>query len=164
MAKQVKDKKKLEKTNVEVDFEPKLDLDSLDDDNDHEIKKIVKENLDLFDQDIIEHYLGEILSVSQRMKKKQQVRRYKARMQIARKRMMKRRATTGRLTNRARRSAIYGVKKRLAGGRTPGSLNYSERARIERLAKRRKNVIKRNTRRLLIKKRAQERKRLSGGR
>lgn len=105
--------------------------------------------------------LQEVLSVAGRLKRRQQVRRYRARMQIARKRSMRRRATQARIRTRARRTALAGVKKKLAGGRSTSSLTYSERARVERLAKRRQGIVNRRARRLVIQKRAIERNRLA---
>ena len=109
----------------------------------------------------VEEDINEALSVAQRLKKKQQIRRYKAKMQIARKRSLKRRATNARLKSRARRTAVSNVKKKLSSGRNINKLSYAERARVEKLAARRKGMIQRQARRLIIKKRSLERKRLS---
>lgn len=110
----------------------------------------------------VEDVLNEVLSIAGRMRRRQQVRRYKARMQIARRRSMRRRASQTKIASRAKRSAISNFKRKFSGGRAAKQLTYSERARIERLASKRKNVIARNARRLIIGKRNLERKRLSG--
>src|SRR5690606_22203463 len=68
--------------------------------------------------------INEVLSVGARLKKRQQIRRYKAKMQIARRRALKRRATQSRLSTRARRSAVSAVKTKLAGGRSTRDLSY----------------------------------------
>lgn len=104
--------------------------------------------------------LTEIMSVASRIKRKQQIRRYKARMQIARKRSLRRRASNAVIGRRARRGAITAVKTKLSGGRAANKLTYSERARVEKLVARRKGLVQRRARRLLITKRAQDRNRL----
>ena len=104
--------------------------------------------------------LNEIMSVAARIKRKQQIRRYKARMQIARKRSLRRRASNAVIGRRAKRGAITAVKTKLAGGRSARKLTYSERARVEKLVAKRKGLVQRRARRLLIVKRAQDRNRL----
>lgn len=140
-----KDKKKIKSKGkspeiddkVEVDFEPTM------------------ESL-LSDANLLE-----VMTVAGRLKRRQQVRRYRARMQIARKRSMRRRATTAKIQTRARRTALAGVKKRFSGGRATKNLTYSERARVERLARRRTAMVTRRARRLVIQKRSLERTRLA---
>lgn len=105
--------------------------------------------------------LLEIMSVASRIKRKQQIRRYRARMQIARKRSLRRRASSAVISRRARRGAVSSVKKRLSGGRASNKLTYSERMRVEKLAARRKGLISRRARRLLIVKRQQDRNRIN---
>lgn len=104
--------------------------------------------------------LNEIMSVAARIKRKQQIRRYKARMQIARKRSLRRRASNAVIGRRARRGAVAAVKTKLSGGRSARKLTYSERARVERLVARRKGLVARRARRLLIVKRVQDRNRI----
>lgn len=134
---------------VKIDFEPVLDAEG-------------KIGLGEESDPVIDQYLAEVMSVASRMKRKHQMRRYKTRMQIARKRSMKRRANTSKISTRARRSALSNVKRRLAGGRSASQMTYSERARVEKLAKRRASAVNRQARRLIVKKRALERRRLSG--
>lgn len=111
--------------------------------------------------DVVEDAIQEALSVAQRIKKKHQMRRYKSRMKIARRRSMKRKATNARIKRRAQRQAVTNMKRRLAGGKSMSQLSYSSRARVERLAQRRKNAIKRQARRLVMVKRATERSRMA---
>lgn len=149
MDKTPRDEKKKQKNSevndkVEVDFEPKLSSYNASDSESNDLQ--------------------EVLSIAGRLKRRQQVRRYRARMQIARKRSMRRRATQARIKVRARRTALAGVKKKLAGGRATKDLTYSERARVERLAKRRKGIVSRRARRLVIQKRTIERNRLANRR
>lgn len=117
-----------------------------------------------FEPTLEDGFIAEVLSIAGRMKKRQQIRRHRAKMKISRKRALKRRATQSRIQTRARRSALSSVKKKIAGGRSSNQLTYAERARVERLAKRRKAVVTRTARRMVIAKRATERRRLSGAR
>jgi len=111
-----------------------------------------------------EDILTEVMSVAGRVKRRQQMRRYKARMQIARKRQMRRRASVSVINRRARRGALLNVKKRLSGGKTPSKMSYGDRARIERLAKRRKAFVTRSARRMVLSKRQLDRTRFSNRR
>ena len=134
--------------NVKVDFEPNLrDMDNLDE----QYMRMLED----------ENFLAEVLSIGARLKKRQQIRRFRSKMKIARSRSMRRKANTSRISTRARRSALGNVKRKLAGGRSAKDMTYSERARIERLASRRKAMVNRQVRRIVIKKRAIERNRLS---
>lgn len=133
---------------VKVDFEPNINKMFLGMDETFEA---------LANGDEVQ--LDEVMSVAARIKRRQQIRRYKARMQIARKRQLRRRASNAVITRRARRGAVAAVKRKLAGGRASSSLTYSERARVERLAARRKGLIQRRARRLIITKRSQDRNR-----
>jgi len=103
--------------------------------------------------------LQEVLSISARLKKKAQMRRFKFKMKNARKRSLKRKADNLRIHRRARRAAVNQMKKKLAGGQDVRKLSYSARARIEKLAKRRMGAINRNTRRQILVKRALDRNR-----
>lgn len=139
---------------VEVNFEPSLrDLYVAMDEG--------FQNLALNPEVIENNLVTEILSVSGRLRRRQQIRRYKARMQIMRKRAMKRRASYNIIKRRARRSAINSYKRRFAGNRDSSSLTYSERQRVEKLVARRKGAVARKARRLIIRKRQQERLRFS---
>lgn len=139
---------------VTVDFEPSL----------RDLYVSMDEDFDLLaanPESISAELVTEILSVSGRLRRRQQIRRYKARMQIMRKRSMKRRASYNVIKRRARRSAIDSYKKRFSGGRQSSSLTYSERQRVEKLVARRKGAVARKARRLIIRKRQQERLRFS---
>lgn len=147
--------KKQPKTNnkVTVDFEPNL----------HSLFSSMNEAFEaLLEGD--DSMLMEALSVAGRIKRKQQMRRYRAKIKLGRKRALRRRASNAVIARRARRSAVSAVKSRIAGGRSTQNLSYSERARVEKLAARRKSAIARAARRLIIKKRAADRARKLGGR
>lgn len=135
---------------VKINFEP--NVHDLFIGMDEEFDKIASgESLDL----------NEILTIGQRIKRRQQMRRYKTRLQIARKRKLSRRANNATINRRARRGALAQVKKRLSGGRSPSQLTYADRARVEKLAARRKALVSRKARRLVIKKRQLDRQRIS---
>ena len=108
--------------------------------------------------DLLEE-LFEALSQTQRMKKKQVFRRYKSKIKIARKRAMKRRANKQVIKKRARKQAISNMKKFILKGKSLKGAPASEKNRVERLVKRRNTIVDRNSRRLIIGKKQQERKR-----
>jgi len=147
---------------VKVDFEPAITEDVLfyvmegDLSDVDEFKDILEELAKELSE---EEDLTEALSVSQRLRRRAIMRRSRSRIKLGRRRAMMRRATTQRIQKRARRSAISMMKKRFAGGRNPGNLPYSERARVERMVARRKPAVNRLSRRLVRSKREQERKR-----
>ena len=87
--------------------------------------------------------LSEVLTVAQRLKKKNLMKRMKARIKIARKRALKRRANTDRLKKRARRSAINKVKKKFAGGKALNKLSMADKSRLEKIVARKKKAIDR---------------------
>ncbi len=89
--------------------------------------------------------LSEGMSVAQRMKRKQIMRRYKARIGLARKRAMRRKASMSTLRRRARKQAIKKVKTRIAGGRDIAHLSAGEKSRIEDMVKRKRKLVARLT-------------------
>lgn len=158
-----KDKEKsksISKKSEKVDFDPELmvveDLEYLLD-GDMDITEDVLEIL----QETYELLEAKPLSVSARIKKRQVLRRSRARIKLGRRRAMRRRANQTRIKKRARRQAVNNMKRRFSGGRKMSELSYSERARVERMASRRKAAINRQSVRLIRTKREQERKRLS---
>lgn len=134
---------------VDVNFEPSI----------HDVYAGMDEGFSVLNDQ--SDTLEEVMSVASRIRRRQQVRRYRSRMQIARKRSLRRRASNSVIGRRARRSAVMSIKKKLAGGRSTNQLTYSERARVEKLVKRRKGLVQRRARKLLITKRQQDRNRLS---
>lgn len=105
--------------------------------------------------------MHEGLTVGQRLKRKQIMRRYKARLGLAKKRAMKKRATVSVLRRRARKEAIKMVKKRLTGGRDIAHLSAGEKSRIEDLVKRKRKLVARLTTKMIknARKRDAERRR-----
>jgi hypothetical protein len=101
------------------------------------------------------------LTLAQRIKKKQVFRKNKAKIKLGRKRASRKRANTDKIKQRARRQAIKNVKKIIARGKNLNKASASEKTRIERLVKKRKNIVNRATRKLIPQKRKQDRERLS---
>jgi len=154
----VDDKKKLSKAKNEIDFEP----ETKDDVAESEMYVMYVMEGDL--SDIDEHAdlltaMHEALSVTQRLKKRQVMRRFKGKMKTARKRSRKRKANLKVIKKRARRQAITNVKKILSKGRNLKKASASEKNRIERMAKRRGAFVNRLSKRLVIQKRRDETKR-----
>ncbi len=151
---------------VKIDFEPVLketfgefDADDLVEGDYTDLEEHT-ELLEAMLAEIID--LGEDLTAAQRAKKKLLMRRYKSKIKIGRRRSMRRRATTQKITQRARKSAVNNWKRRFAGGRNPQSLSVAEKNRVERMVRQRKNAIARSARKLIRSKRELERKRLQG--
>lgn len=152
-----KNKKAPPKAKNEIDLEPETT-----DDNGQKIAEEYVLEGDFSDINELEDILKsmhEDLSVAQRLQKRRVMKRYKSKIKIARKRAMKRKANRKVLTKRARRQAVTNVKKFIAKGRNLKDASASEKNRIERMVKRRKNMVTRLTRRLINTKRADERKR-----
>lgn len=145
---------------TKVDFEPEITNEDLE-------YMFEGDYSDLGDfEELIEEYfrevadLGEGLSISSRLKKRATMRRIRSRINVGRKRALRRRATTKKIYGRAKRTAIQKMKTRFAGGRSVNSLTYSEKDRIERMVKRRRNAVTRSARRMIRSKRQLEQKRL----
>lgn len=102
------------------------------------------------------------LSVTQRVRKGNVMRRYEGKLQVAKRRAMKRRAALGVIRKRARRGAVNDVKKKFARGRNLSDLSYGERNRVEAMVKRRKSLVDRIARRKINDKRIEDANRLSG--
>lgn len=154
-----------------VDFEPSLEEYAIE--NAIDFKDLIELfDGDLSDIDLYEHLITEIveadqqdlaegLNASQRIRKGNVMRRNKVRLQIARRRSLRRRATTKTIQKRAHRSAVSALKSRFTQGRAVGSLSVAEKNRVERIVKRRKVAVQRMSRKLVRTARATERKRLN---
>lgn len=108
--------------------------------------------------------LTEALNASQRRKRALVMRRYRAKLKNARRRMSKRRATGSRLKKRARRAAIRDTRKRVAGrmGAKYNKLNAAAKASVDRRVKERSDMTTRTARRLIPKVRRANISRLTG--
>ncbi|PCJ96832.1 MAG: hypothetical protein COA52_01075 [Hyphomicrobiales bacterium] len=153
LKKDKKDNKIPEKAKNSIDFTPTTDEQS-----------IVEYALDGDLSDMNEHIealkeLLEDLSVTQRLKKKRVMKKFKAKIKVARRKSMRRRANTKTINKRARRQAISNVKKFLTKGKSLKNASASEKNRIERMVKKRKGLIDRSARKLRIGTRKKERAR-----
>lgn len=158
-----------EKAKNEVDFEPVVDESplSVNPNQKEEIDYVIEWALDGDYSDIEElspilDEMCEAYSVSQRMHKRQVMRRYKNKIKVARVRAERRRANTSTLRKRAKVSVVKKYKARFFGGsyQQYQKASASQKNNIERLIKRRKAVIMRSTNRMINAKRQQDRRRL----
>jgi hypothetical protein len=82
--------------------------------------------------EFVDENIDEVLDVSQRRKKGLQMKRMKAKLKIARKRAMRKTATTSVLKGRANRKARGDLAKKLAGGKSKSQLSISQKKSIEK--------------------------------
>lgn len=100
--------------------------------------------------------LLEALTVAQRIKRGNGLKRREAVMASARKRALARHADKGRLENRSRKDAIGTMKQKYAGGQKVADLSYGDKARIEDILKTKKGAVSNLSRKLLNKVRERE--------
>lgn len=105
--------------------------------------------------------LEEGLSVAQRMKKGNNMKRNEPKLQAARKRVLARHAEKKRLEKRSRRDAVDKVKSKYTGGQNVDDLSYGDKSRIEDILKTKKGAVTSLSRKLLNKVRDRERARHS---
>lgn len=119
----------------------------------------LKEDLDT----IFEEHLDEagVLTIAGRRKKAIAARKYKARLKVARKRVARRLAQTGRIKKRTGRAAIRLMRSRLAGqrGKKYSSLSAAEKSSIDRRVRQRGAIIKKLATRIMPQVRKKEFKR-----
>ena len=96
------------------------------------------------------------LTPMQRRKRAMVMRRYRAKIKMARKRMMKRKASPEKIKARAKRQAINAMKTKLAGGKSYKEMSPSEKMMIDKRVAQRKSAIERIARRLIPKVRQQD--------
>ena len=104
----------------------------------------------------------ESVSVAQRLKKKQTMRKYKARLKLGRLRASKRTASREVIKKRAKRAARAMIFKKIASGKSKSNLSYSARGSYEKMVNRRAGAIKAIAKRLIPKARSIEAKRKQG--
>jgi nicotinamide mononucleotide adenylyltransferase len=100
------------------------------------------------------------LTAAQRMKKKMEFMKTKAKRKIARQISMKKVASQGRLKQRAIKGARMLIMKRLLRGRNKAQLSATEKSRIENIISSAKQAVTRISNKLMPKLRELERKRL----
>lgn len=101
----------------------------------------------------------EALSIQQRMKKKQTMRRMKAKIALGRKKAMRRLANTDTLKKRAKRKARLIILQKFLKNRKKSDLSYGSRANYEKMVNRKQAAIDRIARKMLPKIRQAERER-----
>lgn len=92
---------------------------------------------------------SEALSIQQRMKKRQQMRRMKAKIALGRRKAMRRTATTDVLKKRAQRKARLLVLKKFLKGKKKEDLPFSTRASYEKMVNKKQAVVNRIAKKLL---------------
>lgn len=118
-------------------------------------------DLDTDEEGVNEEALNEVLSRAERIKAKIRFARTKAKRARKLKIALKRRSTTGVVNRRARRLAVKLLKKRLAK-KPLNKLSVGEKERIERIIKKRSQLIKRIGMKLVPRIRKVETSRLQG--
>lgn len=118
-------------------------------------------DVDTDEEGVNEEALNEVLSRAERIKAKIRFARTKAKRARKLKIALKRRSTTGVVNRRARRLAVKLLKKRLAK-KPLNKLSVGEKERIERLVKKRSQLIKRIGMKLVPRIRKIETSRLQG--
>ena len=119
------------------------------------ILKMVREGMNLKEDldNIFEEHLEEagVLTVAGRRKKAIAARRYKARLKVARKRVARRLAQTGRIKKRTARAAIRVMRNRLAGsrGKSYTKLSPQEKSSIDKRVRARGNIVKKLATRIM---------------
>lgn len=108
--------------------------------------------------------VDESISTARRLKKKQTMRKYKARLKLGRLRASKRTASRDVLKKRATRAARSAMFKRVSSGKDKSSLAYSARGSYEKMVNRRAGAIKAIAKRLIPKARKLEMDRKTGKR
>jgi len=117
--------------------------------------------------DKLKQYLSEdldeaVLTLSQRLKRRTQMRRVKGKIRLGQRRALRRKATSKVISRRSKRIAIKMMRKRILRGRKYQDLSYSSRAAVDRQVSRRKAVVARLARRIEPKLRQAEGRRRSG--
>ena len=107
-----------------------------------------------------EEALEEVLSIQQRMKKKQAMRRNKAKIAIGRKRAARKMASADVLKRRANKQARNIIVKKILKNRSKSDLSYGSRAALEKMVAKRRVAIDRIARKLLPKVRQKDRTKL----
>lgn len=107
-----------------------------------------------------EEAVEEALNIQQRMKRKQVMRRNKAKIAIGRKRAARKMASAEVLQGRAKKQAKNIIIKKILKNRDKSDLSYGSRAALEKMVAKRKGAIDRLTRKLLPKVRQKDRTKL----
>ena len=107
-----------------------------------------------------EEALQEVMSIQQRMKLKQSMRRNKAKIAMGRKRAARKMASAEVLKGRAQKQARNMIVKKILKTRNKADLSYGSRAALEKMVAKRKGAIDRIAKKLLPKVRQKDRTKL----
>lgn len=140
-----------------------------EDSDPNDVADIVALYIDYVNADLDEFDAGEgdvseaVLSLSQRRKRAQTMRRFKNKLKTARNRMKKKAAPADVIQRRARRAAIKVMRTKVAGSRGSDYANLTpgEKAIIDKRVATRKTMIDRLAKRMVIKVRQADRAKLS---
>ena len=113
-------------------------------------------------EEIDEAEVDEVLSVAQRMKASQRMKKMAKRIQMGKKRAMRRAASTEVLTKRAKRQARNQMAQKLARGQSKSELSPGRRAEIEKRLDKMKPRLDKMAKRLVPQMRKLDRERRSG--
>lgn len=106
---------------------------------------------------------SEDISTQTRLKRKQSIRRNKAKLKLGRLRASKRVASRDVLKKRAKRAARSQMFKKVSSGKSRSNVSYSARGSYEKMVNMRKGAVANLTRKLIPRLRKAEMKRRSGG-
>ena len=109
---------------------------------------------------VYEEALEEVLTIQQRMKKKQVMRRSKAKIAMGRKRAARKMASQEVLRGRAKKQARNLIVKKILKNRNKADLSYGSRAALEKMVAKRNGANDRIARKLLPKVRQKDRTKL----
>jgi ParB-like chromosome segregation protein Spo0J len=104
-----------------------------------------------FEYEALEQLDESTLTMAQRLKRAQQMRRISAKIQVARRRALKKRADVAHLTKRAKAAAKNAFRKRLLGGKSYAELSLGSRASIDARLKSKQKAVHKLAQRLLPK-------------
>ena len=105
--------------------------------------------------------VDEVLSLQQRRKAGQRMKRMSRRIQVAKKRALKKAASPDVLQNRARKQAKSQMIKKWTSGKGKGDLSVGRRAELEKRLKKASGKVDRNAKRLIPQLRKLDRERRS---
>ncbi len=105
--------------------------------------------------------LDEALTASQRMKRKQSMKKAKAKIKLGRKKAEKKLASKETLMKRARKHARDMIVKKLTKGKGKADLSFAQRQQIEKKVEKKKAAIERLAKKILPKIRKLDREKLA---
>lgn len=126
------------------------------------LKSVAQNIMSKLQSNLTEDLDEAVLTLSQRLKRRAQMRRSKGKIRMGQKRALARKATSKTISRRSKRVAIKLMRKRILRGRKYQDLSYSARAAVDRQVARRKSAISRIAKRIEPKLRQAEGRRKSG--